>query len=701
MTAIWLDKVRNVGIIAHIDAGKTTTTERILYYTGKKHKIGEVHDGGATMDWMEQEQERGITITSAATTCFWKDYHLNIIDTPGHVDFTIEVERSLKVLDGAVTVFSSSDGVQPQTETVWRQADKYRVPRMCFVNKIDKIGANFDACVASIQTKLSPNAVAIQFPYGESSDFKGVIHLVNMKYYTFEGANGETQVEHEIPADILSVAQAKKETLLDAISLFDDELAEKFLGGEEISEALIKKAIRAGVVSNNLYPVLVWSALKNAWVQLMLDSTVDFMPSPLDVGAIKGHDIDDETKVLERKPSDDEPVSALAFKIMTDPFVGTLTFVRVYSGVIKTGDAVLNPVTGQKERIGRLLLMHANKREEISEVHAGHIAAFLWFKEVHTGHTLCDIKDPILLESMDFPDPVISLAVEPKSKKDQEKMWFALSKLAQEDPSFRYHTDVESNQTIISGMGELHLEIIVDRMKREYKVEVDTGKPQVAYREAIQHTAEGEGKFARQTGGRGQYGHVFLRIEPITDSDENYIFESEIKGWSIPNEFIPAIDKGAKETIAQGILAGYPIINVKVVPYFGSYHDVDSSEVAFKIATFSAFKAAFSKAGGQILEPIMDVEVTTPEDYVGDVMGDLSSRRGMIQGQENKGNFTIINARVPLSEMFGYSTDLRSATQGRASYSMQFAVYEAVPKNISEEIIKERVAAGKVRVVDA
>jgi len=701
MTVIGLDKVRNVGIIAHIDAGKTTTTERILYYTGKKHKIGEVHEGQATMDWMEQEQERGITITSAATTCFWKEHHFNIIDTPGHVDFTIEVERSLKVLDGAVTVFSSSDGVQPQTETVWRQADKYHVPRMCFVNKIDKIGANFDACVESIQKRLSPNAVAIQFPYGESSDFKGVVNLVNMKYYTFEGDNGETQVEHEIPADVLSIAQAKKETLLDAISLFDDELAEKFLGGEEISEALIKKAIRAGVVSNQLYPVLVGSALKNAGVQMMLDSIVDFMPSPLDVGAIKGVDVDDSSKVLERGPSDDEPVSALAFKIMTDPFVGTLTFVRVYSGVIKSGDAVLNPVTGEKERVGRLLLMHANKREEISEIHAGHIAAFLWFKEVHTGHTLCDIKDPILLESMDFPDPVISLAVEPKSKKDQEKMWFALSKLAQEDPSFRYYTDAESNQTIISGMGELHLEIIVDRMKREYKVEVDTGKPQVAYREAITQKAEGEGKFSRQTGGRGQYGHVFLRLEPITEWDENYIFESEVKGWVIPNEFIPAIDKGAKETIAQGILAGYPIIKVKVIPYFGSYHDVDSSEVAFKIATFSAFKAAFAKAGAQILEPIMDVEVTTPEDYVGDVMGDLSSRRGMIQGQENKGNFTIINARVPLSEMFGYSTDLRSATQGRASYSMQFAVYEPVPKNISDEIIKERVAAGKVRQIDA
>ncbi len=696
-----LDKVRNVGIIAHIDAGKTTTTERILYYTGKKHKIGEVHDGAAEMDWMEQEQERGITITSAATTCFWKDHHFNIIDTPGHVDFTIEVERSLKVLDGAVTVFSSSDGVQPQTETVWRQADKYGVPRMCFVNKIDKIGANFDACVESIKSKLSPDAVAIQFPHGESSDFKGVVNLINMKYYTFEGDNGEKQVEQDMPAELQDEAKTRRETMIDALSLFDDELAEKFLGWEEISDEIVKRAIRSGVIANALYPVMVGSALKNAWVQLLLDAVVDFMPNPLDVGSIKWIDPDDTEKKLERKPSDDQPVSALAFKIMTDPFVGTLTFVRVYSGVIKSGDSLLNPVTGNKERVGRLLLMHSNKREEITEVRAGHIAAFLGLKDVHTGHTLCDQKDSILLESMDFPDPVIQLAVEPKSKKDQERMGIALSKLAQEDPSFTYRTDEESNQTIIAGMGELHLDIIVDRMKREYKVEVETGKPQVAYREAITQSATGEGKFTRQTGGRGQYGHVLLRIEPLTDSEENYIFEPEIKWGVIPNEFIPAIDKGAKETMAQGILAWYPIIDVKVVPYDGSYHDVDSSEVAFKIATFQAFKDAFSKAGGQILEPIMDVEVTTPEDYVGDVMGDISGRRGMIQWQENKGQFTLINAKIPLAEMFGYSTDLRSATQGRASYSMHFASYEAVPKNISEEIIKERVEAGKVRQMDA
>jgi len=696
-----LDKVRNVGIIAHIDAGKTTTTERILYYTGKKHKIGEVHDGAAEMDWMEQEQERGITITSAATTCFWKDHHLNIIDTPGHVDFTIEVERSLKVLDGAVTVFSSSDGVQPQTETVWRQADKYHVPRMCFVNKIDKIWANFDNCVESIKTKLSPDAVAIQFPHGESSDFKGVVNLVNMKYYTFEGDNWEKQVEHEIPAELQDQAKTRRETMIDALSLFNDELAEKFLGWEEISEELIKKAIRTWVNANGLYPVLVWSALKNAWVQLLLDAVVDFMPNPLDIDSIKWVDPENPEKVLTRKPSDAEPAAALAFKIMTDPFVGTLTFVRVYSGTIKSWDTLLNPITGNKERVWRLLLMHSNKREEISEVRAGHIAAFLGLKEVHTGHTLCDMKDPILLESMEFPDPVISLAVEPKSKKDQEKMGIALSKLAQEDPSFTYHSDEESNQTIIAGMGELHLEIIVDRMKREYKVEVETGKPQVAYREAITQSAQGEGKFTRQTWGRGQYGHVKLRIELLTDSEENYEFESEVKWGVIPNEFIPAIDKGAKETMKQGIIAWYPIINVKVVPYDGSFHEVDSSEVAFRIATFQAFKDAFSKAGWQILEPVMDVEITTPEDYVGDVMGDISSRRGMIQGQENKGQFTIVNARVPLSEMFGYSTDLRSNTQGRASYSMQFGSYEKVPNNISDQIIKERVASGKVKEVDS
>jgi elongation factor G len=699
-----LKDVRNVGIIAHIDAGKTTTTERILYYTGKSHKIGEVHDGEATMDWMEQEQERGITITSAATTCFWKDHHINIIDTPGHVDFTIEVERSLKVLDGAVTVFSSSDGVQPQTETVWRQADKYKVPRMCFINKIDKIGADFDMCIQSIKERLSNKGVAIQFPHGQSSEFKGIVNLINMKYYTFEGDSGEKQVEHDIPAELLEDAQMRREELIDVISVFDDELAMAFLEGEDISETQIKAALRKGVISNSIYPIMVGSALKNAGVQLMLDACVDFLPSPLDVGAVKGTDIDDETKVLTRDPDPKAPAAALAFKVMTDPYVGTLTFVRVYSGTIKSGDSLLNPVTGQKERVGRLLLMHSNKREEIDDVSAGHIAAFLGLKDTQTGHTLCDDKDPILLESMDFPDPVIELAVEPASKKDQEKMGIALGKLMKEDPSFRAYSNEESGQTVIAGMGELHLDIIIDRLKREYKVEVTTGKPQVAYRETISMTAEGEGVFKRQTGGRGQFGHCLLRLESILgEKDEdgepiNYEFVDEIKGGVIPREFIPAVNKGVQETMTQGILAGYPIIGIKAAVYDGSYHDVDSSEVAFKIAAYKAFKDAFAKADPSLLEPIMDVEITTPEDYMGDVMGDVSSRRGMIQGQESRGQAIVIKAKIPLSEMFGYATDLRSATQGRASYAMNFGSYEKVPANVAADIIKER--AGKVKGLD-
>lgn len=690
-----LNMVRNVGIIAHIDAGKTTTTERILYYTGKNHKIWEVHDGAATMDWMEQEQERGITITSAATTCQWGDYHINIIDTPGHVDFTIEVERSLRVLDGAITVFSSSDGVQPQTETVWRQGDKYGVPRLCFINKIDKVGADFKMCIESIKTRLSDKGVAIQLPYGQSWEFKGIANLVNMKYYTFEGDNGEKQVEHDIPADFLDECKKFREILIDAVSLFDDELAEKFLGGEEISIELLKRAIRKWVVSNQLYPIMVGSALRNAGVQLMLDCAVDFLPSPLDIGNVKGVDVDDFEKKLERPPSDNAPASALAFKIMNDPFVGTLTFVRVYSGVIKSGDMLYNPVSRQKERVGRLLLMHANKREEISEIHAGHICAFLGLKDTRTGHTLCDQKDPIILERMEFPEPVISIAVEPVAKKDQEKMGLGLNKLAYEDPSFRYFSDEESGQTIIAGMGELHLEIIVDRLKREHKVEVNTGKPQVAYRETIQVTANGEGKFVRQSGGRGQYGHVLLRLEHIDDLSKNYEFKDEVTGGIIPKEFVPAIDKGAQECLKQWVLAWYPIINIRVCPYDGSYHDVDSSEVAFKVATYRAFKDAFMKAQPILLEPIMDVEVVTPDDYMGDVMGDLSARRGMIQGQDQRGNAMVISARVPLSEMFGYATQVRSMTQGRASYSMHFWSYEKVPNNVAEKIIEER--KGKVK----
>lgn len=695
-----LENVRNVGIIAHIDAGKTTTTERILLYTGKNHKIGEVHEGAATMDWMAQEQERGITITSAATTCFRKGHRINIIDTPGHVDFTIEVERSMRVLDGAVTVFSSSDGVQPQTETVWRQGDKYHVPRMCFVNKIDKIGANFSMCIESIKARLSDKAIAIQFPYGESDEFKGVVSLINMKYYTFEGANGEQQVEHDIPADVLDRAKKMREALVDAVSVFDDELAMKYLEGEEISEAELKAALRVGVCKNAIYPVLVGSALRNAGVQLMIDAACDFLPSPIDVGAVPGVDPDDSDKILSRSPDPKAPVAALAFKIMTDPFVGTLTFVRVYSGTIKSGDALYNSVNGKKERVGRLLLMHAIKKEEIEEISAGHICAFLGLKETKTGHTLCDIDQPIILEKIDYPDPVISLSVEPKTKQDQEKMGIGLNKLASEDPSFRYYTDAETNQTIIAGMGELHLEILVDRLKREHKVEVNTGQPQVAYREAITTKSEGEGVFKRQSGGRGQYGHVVMRIEPITPTEENkgYIFKDGITWGVIPREFIPAIDKGSKETMAQGLLAGFPIINVQVEPFHGSYHDVDSSEVAFKVATFRAFKDAFFKASPILLEPIMDVEVVSPENYVGDVMGDISSRRGMIQGQENRGQLTVVNCKVPLSEMFGYSTDLRSSTQGRASYSMHFSSYEQVPKNVADKIIAER--AGKLKGMD-
>ena len=570
--------VRNIGIMAHIDAGKTTTTERVLFYTGKKHKIWEVHDGAAEMDWMEQEKERGITITSAATTCFWHDCQINIIDTPGHVDFTVEVERSLRVLDGAVALLDSSQGVEPQTETVWRQADKYGVPRIIFANKMDKLGADFYMSVDSIKSRITDKGVVLQIPVGQADEFKAIISLLTMKMYTFSGDKGIEVHEEEIPADMLEKSKKYREEMIDKVSMFDDELAEKFLAGEEPSIQLIKKAIRVGTIKSDLYPILCGSALGNKWVQLVLDAVIDFLPTPLDRGTMKGLDPDDETKILERQPNDTDPVSAIAFKIATDPFVGTLTFVRVYSGIIKTGDTLLNPLTRQKERVGRLLLMHANKREEISEIHAGHICAFLGLKDTRTGHTLCDMKNPIILEKMTFPIPVIDIAIEPKTKSDQERMGIALSKLAYEDPSFKYFSDPESNQTIIAGMGELHLEIIVDRLKREHKVEVTTGKPQVAYRETITQDAKGEGIFKRQTGGRGQFGHVLLRLEKNMEKD--YEFKDEVSGGTIPKEFIPAIDKGAKETVAQGVLAGYPIINVKVIPYDGSYHDVDSSEIA-------------------------------------------------------------------------------------------------------------------------
>ena len=692
-----LDKVRNIGIMAHIDAGKTTTTERILYYTGKKHKIGETHDGEADMDWMEQEKERGITITSAATTCFWHDIQVNVIDTPGHVDFTVEVERSLRVLDGAVALLDVSQGAEPQTETVWRQADKYGVPRLIFANKMDKMGADFFMSLESVEKRLSDKVVPIQLPIGKADTFEGIIDLITMKAYHFEGEKGVDVVEGEISANMQAQAEEWREKMIDAISMFDDELAEKFLGGEEISIDLIKKAIRTGTISNQLYPMLCGTALGNKGVQLVLNAVVDFLPSPLDRGEIVGHDPDNEEKVVVRRADPNEPVSAIAFKIMTDPFVGTLTFVRVYSGTIKSWDTLLNSITGKKERVGRLLLMHANKREEISEISAGNICAFLGLKETQTGHTLCDAAKPIVLEKMEFPDPVIHIAIEPKSKADQEKLGLALSKLMAEDPSFTAHSDEESGQTVIGGMGELHLDVIVDRLKREHKVEVNTGKPQVAYRETIFATAEGEGLFKKQSGGRGQYGHVVLRLEKLPE-EKNYEFVSEIKGGVIPNEFIPAIDKGAKETMAQGILAGFPIINIKVVPFFGSYHDVDSSEVAFKVATYKAFKEAFAKASPAILEPIMSVEIVTPEEYVGTVMGDLSSRRGIILGQTPRGNATAIAAKVPLSEMFGYATDLRSNTQGRAAYSMEFSNYEKVPAMIEKKIIEER--AGKVKKMD-
>ncbi len=701
-----LEKVRNIGIIAHIDAWKTTTSERILFYTGKKHKIGEVHDGAAEMDWMEQEQERGITITSAATTCFWGDTHVNIIDTPWHVDFTVEVERSLRVLDGWVAVFDASQGVEPQSETVWRQADRYDVPRIAFVNKMDKIGADFDMAVQSIADKLTDKGVAIQFPHGSANEFAGIVDLVEMKYFIFEGDMGEITTEKPMPEEIKEAVEMAREDMIERVSGFDDDVAMKFLEGEEITVAEIKKAIRAWVIENELYPVLCGSALKNMGVQLVLDAVVDYLPSPIDRGTIKGIEVDSGEE-SGRTPGKGDPTSAIAFKIMTDPFVGTLTFVRVYSGTINSGDTLTNPINGNKERVGRLLLMHSNKREEIKSVGEGHIAAFLGLKNTQTGHTLCDPNNEIILEEMNFPEPVISLAIEPATKKDQEKMGIGLSKLGAEDPSFKYFSDEETGQTIIAGMGELHLEVIVDRLKREHNVLVEVGAPQVSYRESISSEQKGHGVFKRQTGWRGQFGDCHLVLTPLTEEDVddkgdriNYEFESTVVGWSIPREFIPAIDKWCKDTMAKGILAGYPIINVKAVVYDGSYHEVDSSEVAFKIAAFKAFKDAFTKANPQLLEPVMDVEVTCPEDYVGDVMGDLSSRRGRIEGQEQKNNVTIIKVRVPLAEMFGYATTVRSLSQGRASYSMQFGSYEPVPNNVREEIIKKRIGEGKVKGLD-
>jgi elongation factor G len=681
-----LDKTRNIGIMAHIDAGKTTTTERILYYTGVSHKIGEVHDGAATMDWMEQEQERGITITSAATTCFWADHRINIIDTPGHVDFTIEVERSLRVLDGAVAVFCSVGGVEPQSETVWRQADKYGVPRIAFINKMDRIGADFDRGLKMMRDRLGANPVPIQLPIGKEEKFRGVIDLVRMKAILWDDDSLGARYEvAEIPADLLAEANATREAMIEEISSVDDVLMEKYLGGEVLSEAEIKAGIRKATSLLLINPVLCGSAFKNKGVQTLLDAVVDYMPAPTDVPPIKGINPDSGEELT--RPADDKgPFAALAFKIMTDPFVGQLTFFRVYSGVAESGAHIYNATKGKKERFGRLLKMHANKREEIKEVYAGDIAAAVGLKFTTTGDTLCEEKNVCLLEAMEFPEPVIHIAIEPKTKADQEKMGTALQKLIQEDPSLRVRTDEETGQVIISGMGELHLEIIVDRMKREFKVEANVGAPQVAYRETITKKVEVQGKFVRQSGGRGQYGDCWLRIEPL-EPGSGFEFVDEIKGGVIPKEYIPAVGKGAEEAAEKGVIAGFPIVDVRVSCFDGSYHDVDSSEMAFKIAGSIGFKEGAAKAAPVLLEPIMAVEVVCPEEYMGDVMGDLSSRRGRVTGMEARGSAQVISAQVPLANMFGYSTDLRSATQGRATYTMVFAHYEQVPKVLADEIV--------------
>ncbi len=690
-----IERYRNIGIMAHIDAGKTTTTERILYYTGVSHKIGEVHDGAATMDWMEQEQERGITITSAATTCFWSgmekqfpQHRINIIDTPGHVDFTIEVERSLRVLDGACAVFCAVGGVEPQSETVWRQANKYKVPRLVFVNKMDRSGANFLRVIEQIRQRLGSNPVPMQLPIGAEEKFEGVVDLIKMKAIYWNDSNmGMTFQEKEIPENMVALCMEWRERMIEAAADASEELMGKYLENGILSNDEIRQGIRTQTIANKVVPAFCGSAFKNKGVQAMLDAVIEYMPAPTDVDAIKGH-LDDEVTEAERPASDDVPFAALAFKIATDPFVGALTFFRVYSGVLNSGDSIYNSVKMKKERIGRIVQMHANSREEVKEVRAGDIAAAIGLKEVTTGDTLCDLKSVIVLERMDFPEPVISVAVEPKTKADQEKMGVALSKLAQEDPSFRVHTDAESGQTIISGMGELHLEIIVDRMKREFNVEANVGAPQVAYRETIRKSVEQEGKFVRQSGGRGQYGHVWLRIEP-KEPGSGYEFVNEIVGGVVPREYIPAVDKGVQEQLKSGVLAGYPVVDVKVSIFDGSYHDVDSNEMAFKIAGSMCFREGARKANPVLLEPIMKVEIVTPEDYMGDVVGDINRRRGMIQGMEDMPSGKAISCEVPLAEMFGYATDLRSATQGRATYTMQFEKYNEAPANIAEAIIKK------------
>ena len=689
-----IERYRNIGVMAHIDAGKTTTTERILFYTGVSHKMGEVHDGAAVMDWMEQEQERGITITSAATTCFWSgmdnhwpEHRVNIIDTPGHVDFTIEVERSLRVLDGAVTVLCSVGGVEPQTETVWRQGNKYNVPRMIFVNKMDRAGADYLRVVNQVKERLGANPVPIQLPIGAEEKFKGVIDLVRMKAIYWEEGNMGTSFEfRDIPEDMQDEAELYREQMIEAAAEADEELLEKFLHDHELSEDEIRRGLRMRTLSGEIVVTLCGSAFKNKGVQAMLDAVIDYMPSPLDVPAIKGVLEDDSEG--ERAADDKEPFAALAFKIATDPFVGNLTFFRVYSGVLNSGDTIYNSAKGKRERIGRILQMHSNDREEIKEVHAGDIAAAVGLKDVMTGDTLVDPKNIITLERMEFPEPVIAVAVEPRTKVDQEKMGIALQKLAKEDPSFRVATDEESGQTIISGMGELHLDIIVDRMKREFKVEANVGKPQVAYRETIRRPVNQEGKFVRQSGGRGQYGHVFLKIEP-QDAGSGYEFENNIVGGVVPKEYIGAVDKGIKEQMENGVIAGYPVVDVKVSLYDGSYHDVDSSEMAFKIAGSMAFRDGALKADPVLLEPIMKVEVVTPEDYMGDVMGDLNRRRGLPRGMDDSPSGKVIRAEVPLAEMFGYATDLRSMSQGRATYSMEFAKYNEVPQNVADTVLKK------------
>jgi elongation factor G len=690
-----IERYRNIGISAHIDAGKTTTTERILFYTGVSHKIGEVHDGATVMDWMEQERERGITITSAATTCFWKgmqnnhpEHHINIIDTPGHVDFTIEVERSMRVLDGACMVYDAVAGVQPQSETVWRQANKYKVPRLAFINKMDRQGAEFFKSYDHIKTRLKGNPVPIQIPVGAEEKFEGVVDLVIMKaIYWDEATQGMKYELREIPAGLVEEAKKWREKMVEAAAEADDELTHKYLEGHDLSVEDIKRGLRIRTIKNEIVPMLCGSAFKNKGVQAMLDAVIDYMPSPVDIKPVEGED--DDGKPASRKASDSEPFSALAFKIMTDPYVGQLTFIRVYSGVLKSGDTVYNSNRGRKERIGRLLQMHANQREEIKEVYAGDIAAAVGLKEASTGETLCDLDKNIMLERMVFPEPVISQAVEPKTKADQEKMGLALNRLAQEDPSFRVHTDEESSQTIISGMGELHLEIIVDRMKREFGVEANVGKPQVAYREAIKKPVQIEGKFIKQSGGRGQYGHVWLRLEPQA-AGKGFEFVDAIKGGTVPREYIPAVEKGLRETLPNGVLAGFPVVDVKVTLFDGSYHDVDSNENAFKMAASMAFKDGMRAATPVLLEPMMAVEVETPEDFMGNVVGDLSGRRGMIQGMEDVVGVKVIKAEVPLSEMFGYSTTLRSLSQGRATYTMEFKHYTEAPKTIAEAVINKK-----------